>query len=163
MRVLKAQSRPAHLDLLPTPGNVSPAQPLPVSPPRSLSTWGSVRPLLACEAREAKSAHPLMDVGDHTHELPPPVPSLRFWASGDPKPRDMRRGEQHGQARPSLLVYPPNRTRLPGGSAGKESACNARDRGLVPGLGRSPGEGKGYPLQDSCLENSMDCVVYGVT
>ena len=42
------------------------------------------------------------------------------------------------------------------GSAGKESACNAWDLGSIPGLGRSPGEGKGYPLQYSGLENSMD-------
>ena len=45
---------------------------------------------------------------------------------------------------------------LPGGSDGKESACNAGDQGSVPGLGRSPGEGTGYPLRYSCLENSMD-------
>ena len=45
---------------------------------------------------------------------------------------------------------------FPGGSAGKESACNAGDLGSVPGLGRSPGEGKSYPLQYSCLENFMD-------
>ena len=45
----------------------------------------------------------------------------------------------------------------------KESACNVRDLGLIPGLGRSPGEGKGYPLQYSGLENSMDCIVHGVT
>ena len=43
-----------------------------------------------------------------------------------------------------------------------ESACNAGDLGSVPGLGRSPGEGKGYPLQYSGLENSMDCIVHGV-
>ena len=49
------------------------------------------------------------------------------------------------------------------GSAGKESACNEGDLSLIPGLGRSPGEGKGYPLQYSGLENSMDCIVYGVT
>ena len=48
------------------------------------------------------------------------------------------------------------------GSAGKESACNAGDLGLIPGLGRSPGEGKGYPLQYSGLENSIDCIVHGV-
>ena len=48
------------------------------------------------------------------------------------------------------------------GSAGKESACNAGDLGSIPGLGRSPGEGKGYPLQYSGLENSMDCIVHGV-
>ena len=51
---------------------------------------------------------------------------------------------------------------FPGGSAGKESACNAGDLGLIPGLGRSPGEGKGYPLQYSGLENSTDCIVDGV-
>ena len=49
-----------------------------------------------------------------------------------------------------------------GGSAAKESTCNAGDLGLITGLGRSPGEGKGYPLQYSGLENSMDCIVYGV-
>ena len=48
------------------------------------------------------------------------------------------------------------------GSAGKESACNAGDLGLTPGLGRSPEEGKGYPLQCSGLENSMDYIVHGV-
>ena len=48
-------------------------------------------------------------------------------------------------------------------SAGKESDCNAGDLGSIPGLGRSPGEGKGYPLQYSGLENSMDCIVHGVT
>ena len=45
---------------------------------------------------------------------------------------------------------------FPCGSAGKESACNVGDLGLISGLGRSPGEGNGYPLQYSCLENSMD-------
>ena len=49
----------------------------------------------------------------------------------------------------------------PCGSAGKESACNAGDPGWIPGLGRFPGEGKGYPLQDSGLENSMDCKPWG--
>ena len=52
---------------------------------------------------------------------------------------------------------------FPGSSAGKESACNVGDLGSVPGLGRSPGEGNGYPLQYSGLENSMDCIVHGVT
>ena len=52
--------------------------------------------------------------------------------------------------------------RLPFGSAGNESACNAVDLDLIPELGRSPGEGKGYPLQYSGLENSMDCIVHGV-
>ena len=52
---------------------------------------------------------------------------------------------------------------FPCGSVGKESACNAGDLGLIPGFGRSPREEKGYPLQYSGLENSMDCVVHGVT
>ena len=51
---------------------------------------------------------------------------------------------------------------FPGGSAGKESACNAGDLRSIPGLGRSPGEGKGYPLQYSGLQNSMDWIVHGV-
>ena len=45
---------------------------------------------------------------------------------------------------------------FPGGSDGKESSCNAGGPSLIPGLGRSPGEGNGYPLQYSGLENSMD-------
>ena len=45
---------------------------------------------------------------------------------------------------------------LPRGSSGKESACNAGDPGSIPGLGRSPGEGNGNPLQYSCLENPID-------
>ena len=52
---------------------------------------------------------------------------------------------------------------FPGGSAGKESACNAEDLGSISGLGRSPTEEKGYPLQYSGLENSMDYTVHGVT
>ena len=50
---------------------------------------------------------------------------------------------------------------FPCGSAGKESACYAGDLGLIPGLGRAPGEGNSYPLQYSALENSMGCVVHG--
>ena len=48
-------------------------------------------------------------------------------------------------------------------SAGKEFACNGGHLGLIPGLGRYPGEGKGYPLQYSGLENSIDCIVHRVT
>ena len=56
---------------------------------------------------------------------------------------------------------------FPGGSEGKESACYAGDVGLIPGLGRSPGEENGYPLQYSCLENSVErgaweAIVHGV-
>ena len=57
---------------------------------------------------------------------------------------------------------------FPSGSNGKESACNAGDLDLIPESGRSPGEGNGYPLQYSCLENSMDrgawqANIHGVT
>ena len=52
---------------------------------------------------------------------------------------------------------------FPCGSAGKESTCNAGDPDSIPGLGRYPGEGKGYPLQYSGLENSTDCIVHRVT
>ena len=57
---------------------------------------------------------------------------------------------------------------FPGGSDGKESACNAGDAGLIVGSGRFPGEGKGDPLQCSCLEKSMDrgawrATVHGVS
>ena len=56
----------------------------------------------------------------------------------------------------------------PGGSGGKESACNAGDLGSIPGLGRSPGERNGNPFQYSCLGNSMDrgtwqATVHGIT
>ena len=51
---------------------------------------------------------------------------------------------------------------LPCGSAGEESPCNVGDLGSIPGLGRSPGEEKGYPLQYSGLEDPMDCRVHGV-
>ena len=69
--------------------------------------------------------------------------------------------------KPILIYYSENpgplraKSTLPG-PAGKESSCNTGDLGWIPGLGISPGEGKGYPLQYSVLENSMDCIVHGV-
>ena len=63
----------------------------------------------------------------------------------------------------SLLWHLESFGNFPCGSASKESACNAGDLGSIPGLGRSPGEGKGYPLQYSGLDNSMDCIIHGVT
>ena len=58
-------------------------------------------------------------------------------------------------------IGPGKKVGFPCGSAGKDSACNAGDLGLIPGLGRSPGDGKGYPLQYSGLENSMDSSPWG--
>ena len=52
---------------------------------------------------------------------------------------------------------------FPGGSAGNESAFSAGDLGSIPGLGRSPGEGGGYPLQYCGMENFVNCIVQGVT
>ena len=51
---------------------------------------------------------------------------------------------------------------FPCGSVGKETACNVGDQSLIPGLGRSPGDWKGYPLQYSGPENSVDCIVHRV-
>ena len=56
----------------------------------------------------------------------------------------------------ALFILGSSSMGFPGGSESKESACNARDPGSIPGSGRSPGEGNGNPLQYSCLENSMD-------
>ena len=64
------------------------------------------------------------------------------------------------QMKEMTRTYQPN---FPCGSAGKEFTCNAGNLGSISELGRSPGEGKGYPLQYSGLENSMDCIVSGVT
>ena len=60
-------------------------------------------------------------------------------------------------------IHRDRKSGFPGGSAGTESACSVGNLGSIPGLGRSPGEGKGYPLKYSGLENSMDCIVHAVT
>ena len=63
----------------------------------------------------------------------------------------------------SIRGMVPSHMGFPSSLAGKESTCNAGHPSSTPGLGRSPGEGNGYPLQFSVLENSMDCVVHRVT
>ena len=68
-------------------------------------------------------------------------------------------GEIHGQFKVMCLCV----LGFPGGSDGKESACNTVDMSSIPGLGRSPGEGNGYSLQYSCLENSMDRGIWSAT
>ena len=96
--------------------------------------------------------------------------SLEFIATGSlgggenlwiVKPRFLgfQTGSQTSDINPHLLAYKV----FPDSSVGKEFACNSGDLGSMPGLGRSPGEAKGYPLQYSGLENSMDCIVHGVT
>ena len=54
------------------------------------------------------------------------------------------------------MLFPWECLGFPGGLDSKESACNAGDPGSIPGLGRSPGDGDGHPIQYSCLENPMD-------
>ena len=81
-------------------------------------------------------------------ELPLPSPQCkRLWFNSWVRKIPWRRARL---STPVFLCFPC-------GSAGKESACNEGDLGLIPGLGRCPGEGKGYPLQYSGLEISMDC------
>ena len=63
----------------------------------------------------------------------------------------------------SIFLYLRSLLGFPDGSDGKESACYVGDLGSIPGSGRSPGEVKGYPLQYSCLENSMDRGAWWVT
>ena len=99
------------------------------------------------------------------------VSSFPFQKSGTWILRSLNKGSVPGTwclpcLRPAVnyLVEKSNLTSVansgfPCGSAGKESTCNVGDLVSIPGLGRFPEEGKGYPLQDSGLENSKDCTV----
>ena len=108
------------------------------------------------EVRVMRSPHP-------TREWPPLTTRLPLWLSWYRIRLQCRRPGFDSW----VGKMPWRRERLPTpvflgfpcGSAGKESTCNVGDLGSVPGLRRSPGEGKGYPLQCSGLENSMDCIV----
>ena len=76
-------------------------------------------------------------------------------------------GQGLGEKESQGQIMPFTRCGLPGGSDNKESACNVGDVGSIPGLEKCPGEGNGYPLLYSCLDNSMDrrarcATVYGV-
>ena len=88
----------------------------------------------------------------------PPLPLLNI---------TQRNGSQSVVPGPAMSVSPGNLLKVhfssfPCGSDGKESPCNAGDPGSIPGLGRSPGDGNGNPLQYSGLENFTDCIVHGV-
>ena len=75
----------------------------------------------------------------------------------------MSEGRRHKNGRPegwTIKVFKSISRGFLGGSGGKESVCNVGDLGSIPGSERSPGEGNGYPLQCSCLENSMDRCTY---
>ena len=108
------------------------------------------RPPRATESRLTEQPH-------HTILMPVPGP-LR---TGDPRSR-LRLPSVGASSRSitSLSGVPQARS---GGSDGKETACSAGDPGSIPGSGRSPGEGNGYPLQYSCLENPMDRGAWGAT
>ena len=92
---------------------------------------------------------------------------LQYACMENPRDREVWWATVHGVTRVGLSDKITTTTwcflGFPHSSASKESACNARDPGSVPGSGRSDGEGKGYPLQYSGLENSMDCIVHGFT
>ena len=87
---------------------------------------------------------------------------LRYSGLENPKDREAWRATVHGVVKiwtrlKQLSMHAPIlRLGFPGDSDDKESACNAGDPGLIPGWKRNPGEGNGYPLQYSCLENSMN-------
>jgi len=107
-------------------------------------SWGRVGGLsLQCLLHTTVGRLP----GQEPSEQPPPVFPLKgpMWFGSN------------------SILFSPHDKGFPGGSAGEESARNAGDLGSIPRLGRSPGEGKGYSLQYSGLENSMDCIIHGVT
>ena len=81
------------------------------------------------------------------------------WSVAESQPNTLCSSRDRSAAA-AITVHPLG---FPCGSADEESACNVGDMGLIPGLERTPGEGKGYPLHYSGLENSMDWVVHGVT
>ena len=70
--------------------------------------------------------------------------------------------KRHSQEKHEFSLEHSHKQGFPDSSVGRESACNAGNPGSIPGSGRSPGEGNGYPLQCSGLEKSMDCVVHEV-
>ena len=88
-----------------------------------------------------------------------PKPLLRVACGGDEGQKEVTRVETRPQ---ETSIHIRRGRGSPGGSAGKGSICNAGDLGSIPGSGRSPGEGNGYPVQYCGLENPMDCIVHGV-
>ena len=99
-------------------------------------------------------------------QVRPPVVGEPVWREHPETPQAFPPWAPWGPGRVTeVIVFGVAQSTLKGflcGSAGKESACNAGNLGSIPGLGRSPGEGKGYPLQYSGLENSVDCIVHEI-
>ena len=97
--------------------------------------------------------------------MPPALPPTRFsWVFAEPGRASWAWWGAFWFLSSSMSLRPPTHPlglALPSaGSAGQESSCNMGHLGLIPGLRQSPGEGNGYPLQYSGLENSMDCIVH---
>ena len=113
-------------------------------------------------SRQREGAEPKLAGGPAPRlSLPSPAPHP---VSQEPCLHPPQLSGSRGQGQHTLLAGgPPTIQGVPGGSAGKESACNAGDLGSIPGLGGFAGEKNNYPLQHSGLENSMDCIVPGVT
>ena len=88
--------------------------------------------------------------------------SKKTYLLGGGRKRNAQVGKRH-TVEMLRKKFKPGGGGLPWWLSGKQSTCNARDPDSIPGLGRSPGEGNGYPLQDSCLENSMDSGVWQAT
>ena len=148
------------------------------------SVWPWTGPQTASQISQAAALHSKLHPHQPVHVFhaagschPHPGPSASSpwslpWGSG---PYPVEPGEQHPslsqieilpplvgpEGSHSIYYLPTLSTGFTCGSERKESACNAGDLGSIPGLGRSPGEKKGHPLQYSGLENSMDCIVYG--
>ena len=93
-----------------------------------------------------------------THSFPRPMLCMKL----KPEASEQDKGQLLGWGQMKQKSTTLTERGFPCGSAGKEFARNAGDLGSIPGLGRSPKEGKGYPLQYSRLKNSMDCTVQGV-
>ena len=118
-----------------------------------LSSCGARQPLLPQSTGSGCSAHWLRLAGSRAQGLR---------CTGSAAPRHVESSPTRGGTCAPCIGRGIIHKGFPCGSAGKESTCSVGDLGSIPGLGRSPGDGKGYPLQYSSLENSMDCIGHGV-
>ena len=147
-----------------------------------MSIFGTQAPRLALMAEMETQRRPLISVNHDLKEMQGRLERAASWVQRAQSQEGSGVGVQNGVGGPGrephckssgalrrkCVWQPPNPDLFPGGSDGKESACKAGDSGSIPGLRRCPGEGNGYPLQYSCLENSMDretwwAIVHGVS
>ena len=150
-----------------SPGDLREAH-VPGPQPRSDALWGRVRRWASKRAPQRDAIRLRGEPTTPCHSLVTPGAQdalLRVQVQGTPSPKALvslssipRQNQLIGDQAMCLTFY----CGFPCDSDGKESACNTEDPGLIPGLGRAPGEGNRYPLQYSGLENSMDCIVHRV-